>query len=87
MTTLGCREAVQRLWAFIDEDLDTLDHAAVEAHLRLCLRCCGELAFAREVRAVLARSHPPLPTAAHERLEAFIDRLDVPGSADVRSSP
>ncbi len=88
MTTLGCREAVQRLWAYLDEDLDTLDHAAVEAHLQFCLRCCGELAFAREVRAVLAHSQPALPPGAHERLEAFIDRLDVPRSAaDVGDSP
>lgn len=85
MTTLPCHEAVQRLWAYLDEDLDTIDQAAVEAHLQFCLRCCGELAFAREVRTVLAQSQPQLPTGAQERLEAFIDRLDVPGPPDVRS--
>ena len=83
---LRCREAIERLWAYLDDDLEAIDHEAVETHLEFCLRCCGELAFAREVRAALARSHPPMPGDSHQRLEAFIDALDAPGPADARSS-
>ena len=81
-----CREAIERLWAYLDDDLDAIDQEAVESHLEFCLRCCGELAFAREVRAALARSHPPMPRGTHRRLEAFVDTLDTPGPADARSS-
>lgn len=74
---IGCREAVERLWAYIDEELDEVDQQAIDDHLAFCLRCCGELAFAREVRGVLATSAPRLPGEAQGRLEAFIERLDT----------
>jgi anti-sigma factor RsiW len=77
---LRCREAVERLWTYLDGDLDAIDHEEVEAHLSFCLRCCGELAFAREVRARLAASQVPVPDDVHDRLAAFIDDLGAPGT-------
>lgn len=78
---MRCQEAVERLWSYLDDELDEADHDAVEAHLRHCLRCCGEVEFARHVRHVLAtRSRPALPGDVHERLEGFIDQLDGPRS-------
>lgn len=78
-STMGCRDAVQRLWAYLDDELDDVDHEAVENHLRFCLRCCGELAFSREVRQFLAiRAETAVPEDAQRRLEDFIDQLDVP---------
>lgn len=74
---IGCREAVERLWAYIDEELDEVDQQAIDDHLAFCLRCCGELAFAREVRGVLATSAPRLSGEAQDRLEAFIEQLDT----------
>lgn len=80
---IGCREAVERLWSYLDDELDDVDHEAVEAHLSYCLRCCGELAFSREVRQFLAeRSAVDLPEDAERRLEDFIERLDT-GDSDV----
>lgn len=83
--SLRCREAVERLWGYLDGDLAVIDHAEVEAHLSFCLRCCGELAFAREVRARLANSHVPLPDDVHDRLEAFIDDLGTARTHERRS--
>lgn len=78
---IRCREAVERLWAYLDDELDEADHRAVEEHLRFCLRCCGEVMFAREVRQVLAtRSRPNVPGDVRERLEGFIDQLEAPTS-------
>lgn len=83
-SAIGCRDAVERLWSYLDDELDDVDHAAVEEHLRFCLRCCGELAFSREVRQFLAtRADAELPPDAQERLEGFIDQLDMPGDSDV----
>lgn len=80
---LRCHEAVERLWAYLDDDLDGVDLDAVEQHLQRCLRCCGELDFARHVRDRLARSQPSLPGDAQQRLEAFIDDLGAGGPAGV----
>lgn len=84
----GCREAVDRFWAYLDRELGDVDVEEVESHLRFCLRCCGELAFAREVRGVLAQSRPPVPADVHERLDAFVDALVPPsGHDDPRRTP
>jgi anti-sigma factor (TIGR02949 family) len=73
---MGCAEAVERLWAFLDGGLEEHDERAVEAHLELCLRCCGELAFARMLREVLRdRTAGALPDDVRDRLERFIDDL------------
>lgn len=85
--SLRCREAIERLWAYLDDELDAIDHEEVEQHLQFCLRCCGELAFAREVRGVLATARPDLPTAAQQRLSAFIEHLGPPPTTDARKAP
>jgi anti-sigma factor (TIGR02949 family) len=83
---IGCRDAVERMWAYLDGDLGEADHRSVEEHLVFCLRCCGELEFAREVRQVLAtRSAVALPEDVQHRLEELIDRLDAPGDRGATS--
>ncbi len=36
---LSCRDAVERLWAFIDGELPDEDAAQVRAHLAACRQC------------------------------------------------
>jgi len=48
----------------------------VEKHLSFCRRCCGELEFAKEMRAFLATSTAgEIPPHVKERLERFVERL------------
>jgi anti-sigma factor (TIGR02949 family) len=73
---IGCGEAVRQLWEFLDDGLDEADHRQVEAHLAWCLRCCGEVAFARELRGLLrTRTGVTLPDDVRYRMERFIDVL------------
>lgn len=73
---MGCRDAVRRLWEYLDQRLEDHDERALEDHLAFCLRCCGELAFARELRALLRdRSRAAIPGDVRERLESVIDDL------------
>lgn len=74
---MGCAEAVERLWGLLDDSLDRADRDAVEQHLALCLRCCGELAFGEELQRLLReRTGGELPADARDRLEQLIDELD-----------
>lgn len=74
---MGCTQAVQRLWELLDGGLDDAEREAVEAHLAWCRRCCGELAFARELRRLLVERTPrAVPDDVQDRLERFIDDLD-----------
>lgn len=76
---IGCGEAVRRLWDFLEDDLAVADHRAVEQHLAWCMRCCGELAFARELQQVLrTRTGGELPGDVRRRLEQVVDELCVP---------
>lgn len=76
---IGCGRAVRQLWEFLDGGLDAPDHHAVEAHLAWCLRCCGEVEFARELRELLrTRTAVTLPSETRGRLERLIDDLDEP---------
>lgn len=76
-----CREAIRRLWDYLDDDLSPEEHRAVEEHLSFCLRCCGELEFSRELRRMLNRSaEPTIPDDVQARLERLLDDVmpDLP---------
>lgn len=73
---LRCRQAVRRLWDYLDRGLDAHDERLLEEHLAFCLRCCGELEFARELRGLLwTRTSVELPGDVRDRLESVIDDL------------
>ena len=71
-----CARAVHQLWDYLDDDLDDIQRRDLDRHLAWCLRCCGEVAFARELRRRLATEPCPLPTDVEDRLERFLDGLD-----------
>jgi len=74
---MSCRDAVHRLWAFLDGDLDEEEHNFVEEHLAFCLRCCRELSMTEELRTTLSSgATAEMPDEVRQRLETFIDGLD-----------
>ncbi|MEV0170786.1 zf-HC2 domain-containing protein [Streptomyces sp. NPDC050803] len=73
---ITCSEAVERLWDYLDATVGPADRAAVEEHLAVCLRCCGELEFAVELRRFLAASgHTDVPSDVLARLHATLEDL------------
>ena len=71
---IKCKEAVSRLWAYLDRNIERIEEAELEEHLGLCRHCCGELEFAKQMRSVLRRSGSGLqPTPdIRARLETFL---------------
>ena len=73
---IACREAVERLWSYLDRNIDRAQEDELEQHLGLCRHCCGELEFAKQVRSKLASSaDTPLEATARQRLQKFAQRL------------
>ena len=73
---IACRDAVERLWSYLDRNIDGAHEDELEQHLGLCRHCCGELEFAKQVRGKLASSaDTPLEATARERLQKFAQRL------------
>ena len=78
---ISCAEAVRRLWAYLDDDLEDADRATVDEHLAFCRRCCGEAEFADALRLMLrSAARPDLPGDVERRLVGFLETLDDQGT-------
>jgi mycothiol system anti-sigma-R factor len=73
---ITCSEAVKRLWELLDQALSPEDQARVEDHLAFCRTCCGELEFAKELRAFLqSQGAEEIPADVKQKLERFVEEL------------
>lgn len=73
---ITCNDAVKQLWDYLEGDLDEEDRHAVQEHLDLCKRCCGEAEFATELKVVLASNAvEELPEETKTRLTGFLEQL------------
>lgn len=74
---ISCQDAVRRLWEYVEREANEAERAALEEHLALCLRCCGEAAFTAELRAFLAgHARAEVPADVQARLSGLIDGLE-----------
>ncbi len=73
---ITCSDAVKQLWDYLDGAIKDKDRAAIEDHLNVCRRCCGEVEFAEELRSFLAgHASDEIPDDARVRLSAYLDEL------------
>jgi len=75
---IDCREAVRRMWAYLDHELAATPVSEFEAHLETCQRCCGELEFSRHLREVVAdrQGARPVPHELRSRIEILLANAD-----------
>ncbi len=77
---IDCREAVRRMWAYLDHTLERAPVEELETHLEACQRCCGELEFSRHLKEMVAATgSEALPDPLRQRLELLL------GSGGVRT--
>lgn len=73
---ISCADAVRRLWEYVELTPSTTETKFLEEHLALCRKCCGEAAFAEELRSFLAlHTTAELPVDAEARLNLLIEEL------------
>ena len=74
---INCKEAVARLWSYLDRNLGRVEEQELEAHLGLCRHCCGELEFAKQIRGRLRQpaGEAEIPPEARLKLDAFLKGL------------
>lgn len=75
---IDCREAVSRMWAYLEHELAAAPVSEFEAHLETCQRCCGELEFNRHLREAVAVKDraTPVPPTLRSRIERLLDGAD-----------
>ena len=71
---IDCREAIRRMWAYIEHDLEAKPVAEFEAHLQACQHCCGELEFNRHLRETVVEGEgaPSMPPELRSRIEILL---------------
>ncbi len=74
---IPCKDAVSRLWEYLDRNIGRIREAELEEHLGVCRHCCSELEFARQLRGVLKPSSPggELTPEVRARLDGFVKGL------------
>lgn len=73
---ISCDDAVRQLWEYLDGSVDEADKQAIEEHLSVCKRCCGEAEFADELRKFMSsHAYDELPEQARRRLTGYLDTL------------
>ena len=75
---IDCREAVTRMWAYLERELRPASLAEFETHLETCQRCCGELEFSRHLRTMVAEKGgaPDMPDAVRARIDVLLSATD-----------
>jgi mycothiol system anti-sigma-R factor len=75
---IDCREAVRRMWAYLDRELPARPVEEFEEHLQTCRRCCGELEFSRNLRELVATAEAPaaMPSQVRQRIELLLAASD-----------
>jgi anti-sigma factor (TIGR02949 family) len=58
---IDCEQALQRIFDFIDHELDESDHAAMHRHLEACKSCFSRMEFEQRLKEKLGqlRDEPP----------------------------
>ncbi|MGE3275339.1 MAG: anti-sigma factor [Vicinamibacterales bacterium] len=71
-----CRARLERLFDYLDGELDARSAAALERHLDRC-PCCGDLATSlrRTIASCRAAGAPPLPRQVQARARARVRAL------------
>ena len=70
---IDCREAVRRMWEYIDLALEPGPTEELESHLEACQRCCGELEFSRHLKEIVAASgSDSLPDPLRKKIELLL---------------
>lgn len=73
---ISCDDAVRRLWEYLDGSIGEQDKHAIEEHLSVCKRCCGEAEFADELhRFLTSHAYDELPHETRARLTGYLDQL------------
>ena len=77
---IDCREAVSRMWAYLEQGLEADRTHELDAHLDTCVRCCGELEFSRHLRnRVAVADAVPLPEPLKVRVDALLETTEQEG--------
>lgn len=70
---MNCEEAVEKLWQYLDRELEGEASTQLQQHLQQCRECFSKAEFERHLRAILRRScGEQAPPELRERLSRLL---------------
>lgn len=71
---MNCEETLEKLWQFLDKELDGASSGELERHLEECRHCFSKAEFEQRLRAIVRRScsGEQAPPELRERLRRLI---------------
>jgi len=71
---MNCEETLEKLWQFLDKELDGASSGELERHLEECRHCFSKAEFEQRLRAIVRRScsGEQAPSELRERLRRLI---------------
>ena len=73
---ISCEEVMSKLYAYLDNEVDAMDEADIEAHIHECRECYSRADFEKALRRkVAATVEVEVPDETRGRLEALIKRF------------
>ena len=73
-STMRCEDALRLLAMYLDRELETGEHAAVEHHLATCRSCFSRAEFERRLKSELAALRDTdVPATLAERIRRLAD--------------
>jgi len=73
---LNCEDVMERLFGYLDRELDEAARADIEYHLHACRGCFSRTEFERRLRAKLVETATlPAPASLHDRVRTLIERF------------
>lgn len=78
---LSCEEVIERLFDYLDRELDPQQAADIEWHLQRCHDCFTRAEFERRLRdRVAATGTVKAPPGLQQRIRTLLDRFDESGT-------
>lgn len=75
-THINCEEVIERLFGYLDSELDEAAMAAISRHLEHCRDCYTRADFEKKIRAKVAASvTTQAPERLHHRIRSLLDEF------------
>ncbi|QIT55258.1 anti-sigma factor [Aquisalimonas sp. 2447] len=72
---LSCEELAEKLFAYLDADLDETTSAQIQRHLETCDACRSRVEFEKRLRTRVQESGTQqAPRQLHRRIKKILDR-------------
>ena len=79
---ISCKEALQRLYEYLDGELEPESADEVRRHVEVCNACYPEVKFTTEFRDAIhraAQGQPSVPEELRQKVERLLEEVEEAG--------